>query len=156
MAAKQASEIAEGKQAVVIRTKSVPQGISAMLAFDENVSTDENTENMKAAKDRVFTASLTFAARDSVFENQEIHEGQTLGLVEGKVKYIEEDQVTCMDKIASELSEYSFVTVFYGSDVQEEDAEKMCEHIRSLIPSETEVVLVNGGQPVYYYIISAE
>ena len=156
MAAKQASEIAEGKQAVVIRTKSVPQGISAMLAFDENVSTDENTENMKAAKDRVFTASLTFAARDSVFENQEIHEGQTLGLVEGKVKYIEEDQVTCMDKIASELSEYSFVTVFYGSDVQEEDAEKMCEHIRSLISSETEVVLVNGGQPVYYYIISAE
>ncbi len=156
MAAKQASEIVEEKQAIVIRTKSVPQGIAAMLAFDENASVEVNTDNMKAAKENVFTASLTFAARDSVFENSEIHEGQTLGLVEGNVKYVEDDRVVCMDKIASEMTDYTYVTLFYGADVSDSEAEEMCEHLKSKLPPETEIVLVNGGQPVYYYLISAE
>ncbi|MBE6896701.1 MAG: DAK2 domain-containing protein [Ruminococcaceae bacterium] len=156
MAAKQASEIIEEKQVIVIRTTSVPQGISSMLAFDESASVEDNTANMKEAKDAVFTASMTFAARDSVFENSEIHEGQTLGLVEGKVKYVEDTRNSCMEKIASDLSDYSYITLFYGCDVEESEAEEMCEYLRSVLPSDKEVVLVNGGQPVYYYLISAE
>lgn len=156
MAAKQASEIIEEKQVIVIRTTSVPQGISSMLAFDESASVEDNTANMKAAKDSVFTASMTFAARDSVFENSEIREGQTLGLVEGKVKYVEDTRNSCMEKIASDLNDYSYITLFYGCDVDEAEAEEMCEHLKSVLPSDKEVVLVNGGQPVYYYLISAE
>ena len=154
--AKQASEIIEEKQVIVIRTTSVPQGISSMLAFDESASVEDNTANMKEAKEAVCTASMTFAARDSVFENSEIHEGQTLGLVEGKVKYVEDSRNDCMAKIASDLSDYSYITLFYGCDVEESEAEEMCEYLKSVLPSDKEVVLVNGGQPVYYYLISAE
>ncbi|MBO5037424.1 MAG: DAK2 domain-containing protein [Clostridia bacterium] len=156
MAAKQAAEIIEEKQVVVIRTTSVPQGISSMLAFDEGASVEENTDNMKAAKDSVFTASMTFAARDSVFENSEIHEGQILGLVEGKVTYVEDTRNACMEKLASDLKDHSYITVFYGSDVEESEAEEMSEYLKSLLPDDKEVVLVNGGQPVYFYLISAE
>ncbi len=156
MAAKQAGEMVEDKTVIVIRTKSVPQGISAMLAFDESADVEENTANMKEAKDRVVTASVTFAARDSVFENNQIRAGQHLGLVNGDVKYVENSCGECIDKIAGDISDYSCITVFYGADVTEEDAEKMCDRLRSLLPEDTEVVLVNGGQPVYFYLISAE
>ena len=156
MAAKQAAEVVEDKKVIVIRTKSVPQGISAMLAFDENAEPDDNTANMKDAKDSVFTASVTFAARDSVFENTQIREGQTLGLVEGNVKYVENSRDECMDKIAEELADYSCITVFYGCDVTEEEAEEMCARLKSTLPEGKEVILVNGGQPVYFYLISAE
>ncbi len=157
MAAKQASEIIDEKKVVVIRTTSVPQGISAMLAFDENADVDENIDNMKAAKNSVLTASMTFAARDSVFEDSEIRQGQCLGLVDGKVKYVEDSQNACMAKISEDLADYSYITLFYGSDIEETEAENMCEYLRSVIPGEgKEIVLVNGGQPVYYYLISAE
>ncbi|MBO4391762.1 MAG: DAK2 domain-containing protein [Clostridia bacterium] len=156
MAAKQAAEIIEDKSVVVIRTKSVPQGIAAMLAFDESSDVDENTKNMIDAKDRILTASITFAARDSVFENNQIREGQHLGLVNGEVKYVENSCGDCMDRIADDLAGYSCITVFYGSDVKEDEAEEMCGHIRAKLPEDTEIILVNGGQPVYYYLISAE
>lgn len=156
MAAKQAAEIIEDKSVVVIRTKSVPQGIAAMLAFDESEDVDENTKNMIEAKDRILTASITFAARDSVFENNQIREGQHLGLVNGEVKYVENGCGECMDKIADDLAGYSCITVFYGSDITEAEAEEMCDHIRAKLPEDTEIILINGGQPVYYYLISAE
>jgi DAK2 domain fusion protein YloV len=156
MAAKQAAEIIEDKSVIVIRTKSVPQGISAMLAFDESAEVEENTENMISAKDGVLTASITFAARDSVFDNNEIHEGQYLGLVNGDVRYVENNCEDCIDKIASDVSDSSCITVFYGADIKEEEAEKMCEHLKSKLPEDKEVVLINGGQPVYFYLISAE
>ena len=155
MAAQQAEKIVKDKQVIVLRTVSIPQGVSAMLAFDPEGEVDVNTEAMKAARDSVISANLTFAARDSVFDGAEIHEGQILGLVEGKVKYICNTKEDCMDSVSADFADASYITVFYGEDVSEDEAEQMKTHMEEKMPDK-EIVLINGGQPVYYYIISAE
>jgi len=155
MAAQQAEKIVKDKQVIVLRTVSIPQGVSAMLAFDPDSDVDSNTAAMKEARDAVISANLTFAARDSVFDGAEIHEGQILGLVEGKVKYVCDTKEDCIDNMASDFEGASYITVFYGEDVSEEESEKMKAHMEEKMPDK-EIVFINGGQPVYYYIISAE
>ena len=155
MAAQQAEKIVKDKQVVVLRTVSIPQGVSAMLAFDPDADVELNTIAMKEARDNVKSSMLTFAARDSVFDGAEIHEGQILGLVEGKVKYICDTKEECMDNVSEDFGDASYITVFYGEDVSDEEAEQMRVHMSSVMPDK-ELVFINGGQPVYYYIISAE
>ncbi len=155
MAAQQAEKIVKDKQVVVLRTVSIPQGVSAMLAFDPDADIEANTIAMKEARDNVKSSMLTFAARDSVFDGAEIHEGQILGLVEGKVKYICDTKEECMDNVSEDFGDASYITVFYGEDVSDEEAEQMRVHMSSVMPDK-ELVFINGGQPVYYYIISAE
>ncbi len=155
MAAQQAEKIVKDKQVIVLRTVSIPQGVSAMLAFDPEGDVEANTAAMKEARDNVISAMLTFAARDSVFDGAEIREGQILGLVEGKVKYIRDTKEECMDSVSADFSEASYITVFYGEGVSDEEAEQMKAHMESKMPDK-EFVFINGGQPVYYYIISAE
>ncbi len=155
MAAQQAEKIVKDKQVIVLRTVSIPQGVSAMLAFDPEAEIEANTEAMKEARDNVKSSMLTFAARDSVFDGAEIHEGQILGLVEGKVKYICDTKEECMDNVSGDFGDASYITVFYGENVSDEEAEQMREHMAAAMPDK-ELVFINGGQPVYYYIISAE
>ncbi len=154
MAAEQVVSIAD-RRVIVLPTKTVPQGISAMLAFDGATEEEENINNMTEAASRVKTASITFAARDSEFDGHSIKEGQYLGLVEGKVSTVTDNTEECFKNVISKIVDdsVSYVNVFYGEGVSEEDANKIVE---SLSFENAELNVIPGGQPVYYYIISAE
>lgn len=156
LVAEQVSKIVEDKRVIVIPSVSVPQGIAAMMNFSPDETPEENTANMTAALASVKTLDITFAARDSTFDGQEIKGGQILGLVERKVKYVTDTREECMDMLIDHMGEASFVTLFYGSDVDPDDAERMADHLREKLGDDVEVVSVCGGQPLYYYVISVE
>lgn len=156
LVARQAAELCEGKKAIVIPSKSVPQGLAAMLAFDTDLSEDENTVNMEGALESVTTLEMTFAAHDSTFEDNVIKEGQLLGLVNHKVTYISDDRRAAMDRLAEHMTDASFITVFYGSDVSEDEAEEMLAYLENKLGDDVEVTMLDGGQPLYYYVISVE
>lgn len=156
LVAEQVSKIVEDKRVIVIPSVSVPQGIAAMMNFSPELTPEENTENMTSALASVKTLDITFAARDSVFDGQEIKGGQILGLVERKVKYVTDTREECMDMLLDHMGEASFVTLFYGSDVDPDDAERMADHLREKLGDDVEVAVVGGGQPLYYYVISVE
>ena len=156
LVAEQVSKLVEDKQVIVIPSVSVPQGIAAMMNFSPDEDPEANAENMTAALKSVKTLDITFAARDSQFDGQEIKGGQILGLVERKVKYVTDTREECMDMLIDHMGEASFVTLFYGSDVDPDDAERMAEHLREKLGDDVEVASVCGGQPLYYYVISVE
>ncbi|MBQ7324606.1 MAG: DAK2 domain-containing protein [Clostridia bacterium] len=156
LVAEQVAKIVEDKQVIVIPSVSVPQGIAAMMNFSPDETPEENTANMTAALASVKTLDITFAARDSQFDGQEIKGGQILGLVERKVKYVTDTREECMDMLLDHMGEASFVTLFYGSDVDPDDAERMADHLRNKLGDDVEVAVVGGGQPLYYYVISVE
>ena len=156
MAAQQVIDIAE-KKVVVIPTKTVPQGVSAMLVFDPDASDEDNAQAMETAANGVSTGSITYAARDSDFDGHTIREGEYLALNESKLSISGTDLSAIAEKLVSDMGieEKSFVTVFYGEGVTEEDA-KVVEDVCKKQAPDAEIMVVEGGQPVYYYIISAE
>ncbi len=156
MAAQQTIELTE-KKVVVLETKTVPQGISAMLAFDPEANVEQNIEAMMDAAKNVSTGSITYAARDSEFDGYSIKEGEYLALNEGKLSASGKDLREVADKLISDMGveDRSFITVYYGEGVGESDA-AVVENICKDKASDAEVMLLNGGQPVYYYLISAE
>lgn len=157
MAAEQASKIADRKL-VVLPTRTIPQGISAMLAFDPDADIETNSINMIAAADHVATGLVTFAARNSDFDGHKIKKGEILAMENGKLSFTEKDAVKAVARLAKSMitKDSSFITVISGCDTTPEDAEKATELIQQKIPSDIEVTLLNGGQPVYYYIVSVE
>ena len=157
MAAEQAVKLTD-KSVCVLQTRTVPQGISAMMAFDDSVGLAENRINMTKAFEKVSTGLITFAARDSEFEGHTIKEGEILALDNGKLAFTEKDINKATVKLTKKLAKNgaSYVTVIYGSDVTEENAEQIQQLLQSKLSDKIEVMLVNGGQPVYYYIISVE
>ncbi len=157
MAAEQAKELSKEKQVLVIPSKTVPQGVSAMLGFDESLDAEGVAEAMTAMLETVQTAQVTYAARDSVFDDHEIKEGQLLGLMETKVTFVEDMMEDVVRKLFEKLMEKggSYVNIYYGADVTEEDAQKVCEQVQGMIP-DAEVICLPGGQPVYHYIFSME
>ena len=157
MAAEQAVKLTDRK-VCVLQTRTIPQGIAAMLAFDESEGLAENRINMTKAFEKVSTGSITFAARDSEFEGHQIKEGEILALDNGKLSFTEKDVNKAALKLVKKLAkgDVSYVTLIYGADVNEENAERLQQLIQSKIGDKIEVMLVNGGQPVYYYIIFVE
>ncbi len=157
MAAEQAVKLTE-RSVCVLQTRTIPQGISAMLAFDESEGLAENRLNMTKAFERVSTGLVTFAARDSEFEGHQIKEGEILALDNGKLAFTEKDVNKAVLKLSKKLAkgDVSYITLIYGADVTEENAEQTRKLVQSKLSDKIEVMLVNGGQPVYYYIISAE
>ena len=156
MVAVQAALLVEDKHVEVLRSVSLPQGISAMLAFNPDGGVSENVAAMKDAMAAVASLSMTFAAHDSTFDNREIKENQILGLVENKVRYVTDSREECMAGLCDHITEASVVTLFYGEGVSEEEAEQMQAIMQEKLGSDVDIMLVNGGQPVYYFIISAE
>ncbi len=159
MAAEQAVPLAADRKVIVLPTKTIPQGISAMLMFDENADTQENQMNMMDAANNVQTAQVTFAARDSEFDGQTVHEGEIMGLCNGKIKYLGEDKVDIAVKSAQRVfkkNEHSLITLIYGEGVSEEEAVQVEEALAKKYGSEVEISIVDGGQPIYYFIISVE
>lgn len=159
MAAQMARDEIKDRKVAVLETKTIPQGISAMLAFDETVSVEENVETMTAQAGLTKTASVTFAARDSEVDGKPIKKGQMMGLCNGAIKFIGEDKEEIAFNSAAELfnpDENSLITVIYGKDETEENANKIEQMLIDKLGDDVEVSVVDGGQPVYYYIISVE
>lgn len=159
MAAQMARDEIKDRKVAVLETKTIPQGISAMLAFDETVSVEENVEAMTAQAGLTKTASVTFAARDSEVDGKPIKKGQMMGLCNGAIKFIGEDKEEIAFNSAAELfnpEENSLITVIYGKDETEENANKIEQMLIDKLGDNVEVSVVDGGQPVYYYIISVE
>lgn len=156
MAAEQCIPLTE-KKVVVIPTKTVPQGISAMLMMDESADVDSLREAMLEAAAGVHTALVTYAARDSEYDGFEIHAGEYLALMDGALlgSYTELDKLFAA--LGDKAEEYSpaVVSVYYGEDVSDSDAEGAGDLFTSRFP-DAEISVVNGGQPVYYYMISIE
>ena len=156
MAAQQTVELTE-KTVIVLETKTIPQGISAMLAFNPDAEPEENLSVMSEATKNVSTGSITYAARDSEFDGYSIKEGEYLALNEGKLAASGKDLGEVAKQLVSQMGieDKGFVTVFYGEGVTEADAGTV-EAICKGEAKDAEVMLLDGGQPVYYYLISAE
>ncbi len=156
MAAEQCAALTE-KNVVVIPTKTVPQGISAMLMMDESADVDELRENMLEAASGVHTALVTYAARDSEYDGFEIHAGEYLALMDGALlgSYTELDAL--FDALGARAEDYSpaVISVYYGEDVSGSDAEGAGAKFAERFP-DAEISVVSGGQPVYYYMVSIE
>ena len=157
MAAEQCIPLTE-KQVIVIPTKTVPQGITAMLNYNpDNESAEAVTEEMQEAIRNVHTAMVTYAARDSDFDGHTIHAGEYLALLDGALLGSYTNIPTLFKELSWALNDFSpeFISVYYGEDVQEEDANSASEILSGNFP-DSEVNVYNGGQPVYYYMISVE
>ena len=157
MAAEQSVKLAD-RNVVVLQTRTIPQGLSAMLAFDHEADTTENQLAMQKAYERVGTGQVTFAARDSDFDGHKIKEGELLALENGKLSFTEHDLTKAVLRLVKGLvrKDSSFVTILYGADISEELAQTVYEAVSAKMPEDVEVALINGGQPVYYFIISVE
>ena len=129
-----------------------------MLSYDCDASVKENTDAMNEALAAVTTGQVTFAARDSDFDGHKIKEGELLAMKEGKMIYTGKEMDLICSRLAKALvtKDTSMVTIYYGEDVTEEQAEEIRSAVESKLPSSIEVGVIYGGQPVYYYIISAE
>ncbi|MEG0570244.1 MAG: DAK2 domain-containing protein [Oscillospiraceae bacterium] len=158
MAAEQAVKLAD-RRVCVLQTRTIPQGISAMLAFDHDNSLADNRTNMTKALDNVQTGQVTFAARDSDFDGHAIKQGEILALENGKLSFTDRDLLKALYKLTKSLvkkKDGSFITIIYGSDVTDEQAEKALIILKEKFGDDYEISLINGGQPVYYYIVSVE
>lgn len=161
MAAEQAANLADRK-VDVLQTRTIPQGLSAMLAFDPEADRKQNVTNMVQAYERVGTGSVTFAARDSDYEGHKIKKGELLALENGKMSFVDTDLKKTVVRLTHNLTkkspnkDASFVTLIYGEDVAEDQAEEIREAVAERLGDSAEVVLIAGKQPVYYFIISVE
>lgn len=157
MAAEQTVNLAD-RRVYVLPTKSVPQGISAILSFNESASVQENLLEMQKAAESVHTAQITFAARDSEMLEQRIRKGQILGMEDGKVTLVDNDIVTAAYRTARRLVKKhngTLVTVYYGKEADEGLTEQLVKRLSERFPN-VEISAISGGQPVYYFIISVE
>lgn len=156
MAAEQVAPLTQ-KRVVVIPSTTIPQGISAMLMFNADATVEENLAAMQSAMESVVTMQITYAARDSDFDGHDIHAGEYLALY-GKALFGNSTDVTALlrglaQRVAQEEKEY--ITVYYGEDTTPEQAQAAAAIFEELCP-DAEVSVVDGGQPIYYYLISAE
>ncbi len=157
LAAEQAKKLAD-RSVVVVPTRTIPQGMSAMLAFNPSDSVDQNLIEMNKMAEQVKTGLVTFASRNTEFDGKKIRRGEILGLENGKLSIVGNDVSKVTARLVRSMckKDTSFVTLISGCDVHEEDATRTLEQLRSKLPSNVEISLLMGGQPVYYYTISVE
>lgn len=159
MAAEQAIPLAKDRQVRVLQTKTIPQGISAMLVFDETQSADDNQMAMMDAAAHVETGSVTFAARDSELDGRPIKQGEIMGMCGSKIKFLGGDIVDIAFKTVDKLfkrGEHALVTLIYGADATEEQAQALEKRLSEKYGSDMEISIVDGGQPIYYFLLSVE
>ena len=158
MAAEQAAKICKSRRVRVIPTLTIPQGLSAMLAFEHGGDETENIIAMNKAAEKVGTGQVTFAARDSEYDGHKIREGELLGLENGKVAFTEKDLKKAVTRLVKALlkKDSSFVTLIYGENVTPEQAAEVETAVREKLPADVDLTLISGGQPVYYFILSVE
>lgn len=158
MAAEQTQAIVEDRKVVIVPTRTIPQGMSAMLAFDPEETAKTNKKNMMEAASNVTTGQVTYAARDSEFGMKKIKEGEIIALEDGKLTVTDKSIEKALLKLAKNMidKDKSFVTLISGADVSEEDAQKAFEMLEDKFSDNVDVTFVAGGQPIYYYILSVE
>ncbi len=163
LAAEQAVPLAD-RRVCVLPTRTIPQGMAALLNFDPDASVEDNLTTMMKAADNVTTGSLTFAARDSDYENRAIKEGQILAMENGKLSFVDTSVSKAVVKLTKNIvssrrlsgKDVSFITLMFGEGVTEEEAEAAKTAIAAKIGNTIDITVINGGQPVYYYFISVE
>ena len=157
MAAEQAVKLAD-RRVCVLQTKTIPQGLTAMMNFDPSADYESNRMNMSKAIENVSTGLVTFAARDSDFDGKNIKKGEILGLENGKLTVTDKEVTKAAYKLIKKMitGESSFVTIISGADTDDENTEALTELLQTKFGDRVEIMNVNGGQPVYYYIISVE
>ena len=157
LAAEQAKSLVEDKKIIVIPTKTVPQGISAVIAFNPEVSAEENAEAMTEALSYVKSGQVTYAVRDTSFEGHEIHESDIMGISDHGIvavgQDIDETTLSMIDTMVDDES--GLLSIYYGSDVTEEQAQGLAARFTEKYPL-VDVEVHNGGQPIYYYVVSVE
>lgn len=157
LAANQARDLTEDKNIVVIPTKTIPQGITALISYVPDKTVEQNTEEMMEAMKHVKTGQITYAVRDTKIDDKEIRQGDIMGIGDHGIlavgKEIEDTAVAMVQEMADEDSE--IISVYYGADVTAEDAEQFAARLEELYP-DFDVELNEGGQPIYYYVVSVE
>ena len=157
MAAEQAVSLAD-RNVCVLQSRTIPQGITALMNFDPGADFTTNRSNMTEALGRVQSGQITYAVRDSEYDGHKIKQGEILAMDNGRIVFTEKDVTKALTKLTKRLisGSSSYVTLMYGSDVTDEAANAAYEQLRARLSDSIEINLVNGGQPVYYYIISVE
>ena len=156
MAAQQVDALTP-KNVVVISSKTVPQGVTAMLSYNPEGSVEENTQAMTEALSTVDTMQITYAARNSDFDGYDIHEGDYLAMFGSSLFGTSQDIKVLLKSLAEKVRDEGkeYITIYYGCDIKEKHAQKAADMFADICP-DAEISLINGGQPVYYYLISAE
>jgi DAK2 domain fusion protein YloV len=156
MAAEQVNALTP-KNVIVIPSKTVPQGVTAMLSFNPDGTVEENTEAMTEVLSTVDTMQITYAARNSDFDGYDIHEGDYLALYGSQLFGTSQDIKVLLKALAQKVRDdgKEYITIYYGDNVKEKHAQKTADLFAEICP-DADVNLLNGGQPVYYYLISAE
>lgn len=157
LAAEQARDLTEDKKIVVLPTKTIPQGISAMIGYMPEASVEENTENMKDSYQDIASGQVTYAVRDTSIDGKEIHNGDIMGINDGGIAAVGKDLMeTTIELLSTMVDEDSeLICLYYGADVSKQDADALSDEIEEKFP-ECEVEVNFGGQPIYYYMISVE
>lgn len=157
LAANQARDLTEDKNIIVIPTKTIPQGITALISYVPDKTVEQNTEEMMEAVGNVKTGQITYAVRDTKIDDKEIRQGDIMGIGDHGLLAvgigIEDITVAALQEMTDEDSE--IISVYYGQDVSEEDAEHLAERLEEQYP-DFDIEIHNGGQPIYYYIVSVE
>ncbi len=156
MVANQAANIVTERKVIVIPTETVPQGMAAMIAYNPDGEAEEIAKEMNGAAAMVTSMSVTFAVRDTQIDRFNITKGQFLGLVENKIACVTNDNFSCMKQLARGMTGASYVTLFYGENVTEEQANEVASMISNKVGGGCEVAVLYGGQPLYDYIVSVE
>lgn len=158
LAAEQVVPMVEDRKVIVLPTRTIPQGISAMLVYDSDLTADGNKQLMIDAASDIGTGQVTFAARDSEFGSTKIKEGEIIALENGKLTFTEKTASKAAYKLVRSMTgrDTSIVTVIYGEDTPEQEAQALYEQLQAKYGGNMDITLINGGQPVYYYIISVE
>ena len=157
LAANQARDLTEDKNIIVIPTKTIPQGITALISYVPDKTVEQNTEEMLEAMTHVKTGQVTYAVRDTKIDDKEIRQGDIMGIGDKGIlavgQGIEDITVATLKEMVDEDTE--IISIYYGADVTEEDAEQLCERLEELYP-DFDVEINQGGQPIYYYVVSVE
>ncbi len=157
LAAQQAAELAEDKRVIVIPSRNVPQGIAALINYIEGNSDDDNAAAMTEEMSNIRSAQITYAVRDTTIDEKDIRQGNIMGLGDNGLLAVGEDiDETTIATVAAMIDEdCEIISIYYGSDVSEEDAQALSDRLAEIYPN-CEVELNNGGQPIYYYVLSVE
>ncbi len=157
MAANQAMNMTEDKKVIVIPTKSVPQGISAVINYVPDLSVEDNASAMECQIRNVATGQVTYAVRDTMIDDREIRKGDYIGLGDHGILSVGQDAGETAFFMIREMmdEEKEIISIYYGIDINEDEANELADRVRNLYP-DCEVDLQYGGQPIYYYIVSAE
>ncbi len=158
MAANQTVDLVKDRKVIVVPSKTVPQGVSAMLSFDPEKPVQENLETMTESMKTVSTGQVTFASRDSEFGGIKIKEGDILGLDNGKLVFTDKDHVALCEKLVESMvtDKTEFITIIYGEKTKELEANALFANLRNKLRPEIDINLINGGQAIYYFTVSVE